>query len=68
MKKNVLDSANQPVSVIILAGGFGTRMKSKTPKVMHKICGKEMLFCIIDEVAKLSDDIHIVLYNEADLI
>ena len=72
MKKNVLDSAlnlaNPPVSAIILAGGFGTRMKSKIPKVMHKICGKEMLFCIIDEVAKLSDDIHIVLYNEADLI
>ncbi len=57
-----------PVSAIILAGGFGTRMKSKTPKVMHKICGKEMLFCIIDEVAQISDDIHIVLYNEADLI
>ena len=68
MKKNVFDSANPPISAIILAGGFGTRMKSKIPKVMHKICGKEMLFCIIDEVAKLSDDIHIVLYNEADLI
>ena len=68
MKKNVLDSADSPISAIILAGGFGTRMKSKIPKVIHKICGKEMLFCIIDEVAKLSDDIHIVLYNEADLI
>ncbi|RDU61722.1 bifunctional UDP-N-acetylglucosamine diphosphorylase/glucosamine-1-phosphate N-acetyltransferase GlmU [Helicobacter sp. MIT 14-3879] len=55
-------------SVIILAGGFGTRMKSSTPKVMHKICGKEMLFCIIDEVQNISDDIHIVLFNEADLI
>lgn len=67
--KNSLDSApTTPISIIILAGGFGTRMKSKTPKVMHKICGKEMLFCIIDEVAQMSDDIHIVLYNEAAAI
>lgn len=57
-----------PVSIIILSAGFGTRMKSKIPKVLHKICGKEMLFCIIDEVCKLSDDLHIVLYNEANLI
>lgn len=55
-------------SVIILSAGFGTRMKSSIPKVLHKICGKEMLFCIIDEVSKISDDIHIVLYNQADLI
>lgn len=55
-------------SIIILAGGFGTRMKSKIPKVLHKICGKEMLFCIIDEVSKISDDIHIILFNEASLI
>lgn len=66
MSKKLGESA--PVSAIILSGGFGTRMKSKTPKVMHKICGKEMLFCIIDEVAKISDDIHIVLYNEAQMI
>lgn len=56
------------VSIIILSAGFGTRMKSKIPKVLHKICGKEMLFCIIDEVCKLSDDLHIILYNEAILI
>lgn len=56
------------VSIIILSAGFGTRMKSKIPKVLHKICGKEMLFCIIDEARKLSDDLHIILYNEAGLI
>lgn len=61
-------SGDKGVSIIILAGGFGTRMKSKTPKVMHKICGREMLFCILDEVLKISNDIHIVLFNQAESI
>lgn len=52
-------------SVIILAAGYGTRMQSNTPKVLHKICGKEMLFCVIDEVLLISDDIHIVLFNQS---
>lgn len=55
-------------SVIILAAGFGTRMKSYTPKVLHKICGKEMLSCVIDEVLLVSDDIHIVLFNQSENI
>ena len=33
---------------IILAAGEGKRMKSKTPKVMHKVCGKEMINHVID--------------------
>lgn len=55
-------------SIIILAAGMGTRMKSSIPKVLHKLCGKEMLFCVIDEVSLISDDIHIVLYNKSDSI
>ncbi len=30
-------------SVIVLAAGSGTRMKSKTAKALHTLCGKEML-------------------------
>ena len=56
------------VSVIILAAGQGTRMRSTTPKVLHKISGKEMLFYVIREAKKLSDDIHIVLYHQAKLV
>lgn len=28
---------------VILAAGMGTRMKSETPKVLHKICGKSLI-------------------------
>ncbi len=33
---------------VILAAGAGTRMKSKTPKVVHKVCGKPMVEHVID--------------------
>ncbi|OLS03017.1 bifunctional UDP-N-acetylglucosamine diphosphorylase/glucosamine-1-phosphate N-acetyltransferase GlmU [Tissierella creatinophila] len=33
---------------IILAAGEGTRMKSKMPKVLHKVCGKPILEYVID--------------------
>ncbi|XOB61991.1 bifunctional UDP-N-acetylglucosamine diphosphorylase/glucosamine-1-phosphate N-acetyltransferase GlmU [Campylobacterota bacterium DY0563] len=52
-------------SIIILAAGAGTRMKSTTPKVLHKISGKPMLYFSIKESLKLSDDITVVLYHQA---
>lgn len=36
------------LKTIILAAGQGTRMKSKTPKVIHKVCGLEMVNHVID--------------------
>ncbi|MCI0501108.1 MAG: NTP transferase domain-containing protein, partial [Epsilonproteobacteria bacterium] len=56
------------LSIIILAAGQGTRMKSTTPKVLHKISGYEMLYYSILEAKKLSDDITVVLYHQADLV
>ena len=56
------------LSIIILAAGKGTRMKSSLPKVLHKISGKEMLYYSIEEAKKLSDDIHVVLYHQSSLV
>jgi bifunctional UDP-N-acetylglucosamine pyrophosphorylase/glucosamine-1-phosphate N-acetyltransferase len=56
------------LSVVILAAGQGTRMKSDTPKVLHEISGKPMLFHAIDAANKVSDDITIVLYHQAERI
>ena len=56
------------LSIIILAAGKGTRMKSSLPKVLHKISGKEMLYYSIKEAQKLSDDVHVILFHQAQLV
>ena len=53
--------AKNPLSIVILAAGKGTRMKSKIPKVLHKLCGKEMLYYSIKEALKISDDVSVIL-------
>ncbi|GGO66427.1 bifunctional UDP-N-acetylglucosamine diphosphorylase/glucosamine-1-phosphate N-acetyltransferase GlmU [Bowmanella pacifica] len=48
-------------SVVILAAGKGTRMKSSLPKVLHPIAGKPMVQHIIDTVNGLgAQNIHLV--------
>jgi len=48
-------------SVVILAAGKGTRMKSSLPKVLHPIGGKPMVQHIVDTVKKLgATNIHVV--------
>jgi len=55
----------QQLSVIILAAGKGTRMKSDLPKVMHKVAGREMLNMVIDEAKQLNpQNITIVVSEE----
>jgi len=56
------------ISVVILAAGQGTRMRSSTPKVLHKISGKAMLFHAIDAAQSISDDITVILYHQASNI
>jgi len=61
-------SNSNSISVVILAAGQGTRMKSSTPKVLHKISGKSMLFHAIDAAQEVSNDITVVLYHQAERI
>ena len=56
------------ISVAIMAAGLGTRMKSSLPKVLHEISGFEMLYHIIKEAQTISDDIHVILYHQADVV
>lgn len=56
------------ISIVILAAGKGSRMKSSLPKVLHTISGKSMLFHAIDAGQKISDDITVVLYHQASRV
>ncbi len=56
------------ISVVILAAGFGTRMKSSLPKVLQKISGLPMLYYSIKEAKKLSNDVKVVLFHKAELV
>ena len=48
-------------SVVVLAAGKGTRMKSSLPKVLHPVGGKPMVQHIVDTVNKLgATNIHVV--------
>ena len=55
-------------STIILAAGVGSRMKSNKPKVLHSICGKSMIARITEAALRVSDDVHIVLYHQKEVI
>jgi bifunctional UDP-N-acetylglucosamine pyrophosphorylase / glucosamine-1-phosphate N-acetyltransferase len=41
------------LSIVILAAGQGTRMRSKLPKVMHPLAGKPLLGWVVDTAAQL---------------
>ncbi len=56
------------ISIVIMAAGFGTRMKSNIPKVLHKISGYEILYHIINESKKVTDDITVILHHQSNLV
>ncbi len=47
-------TASEPVDVLIMAAGKGTRMRSKLPKVLHRVAGRALLQHVLDTVAALS--------------
>ena len=54
-------------SVVVLAAGKGTRMKSSLPKVLHKVAGVPMVQRIINTVKSLgADNIHLVYGHGGD--
>ena len=52
------------LQVIILAAGKGTRMKSKSAKVLHTLCNKPMIEYIIEEALKLTKNVHVILNHQ----
>jgi bifunctional UDP-N-acetylglucosamine pyrophosphorylase/glucosamine-1-phosphate N-acetyltransferase len=58
-------SATDPAAVIILAAGEGTRMKTRTPKVLHRVCGATMLGHVLATARELSPARLIVVTGHA---
>ena len=50
-----------PATAIILAAGFGTRMKSALPKAMHPIAGRPMLRHLLASCEAVFDRIVVVV-------
>jgi bifunctional UDP-N-acetylglucosamine pyrophosphorylase/glucosamine-1-phosphate N-acetyltransferase len=44
----------RPLSVVVLAAGEGTRMRSARPKPLHRLCGRPMVLHVLDALAQLS--------------
>ena len=51
---------------IILAAGKGTRMKSETPKVLHKIMDKTLLGYVLDNVKNIVDESFVIVGHHAE--
>ncbi|MFD0685161.1 bifunctional UDP-N-acetylglucosamine diphosphorylase/glucosamine-1-phosphate N-acetyltransferase GlmU [Actinomadura fibrosa] len=48
--------ASRPAAVIVLAAGEGTRMKSRTSKVLHELCGRSMLGHVLAAARELEPE------------
>ncbi|NPV79426.1 MAG: bifunctional UDP-N-acetylglucosamine diphosphorylase/glucosamine-1-phosphate N-acetyltransferase GlmU [Firmicutes bacterium] len=54
---------------ILLAAGLGKRMKSALPKVLHKVCGKPILYHVVDSLLGAgADSIVIVVGHQGEMV
>ncbi len=44
-----------PTATVVLAAGYGTRMRSKLPKVLHRLAGRPMVAWAVDTARAVSD-------------
>ena len=51
---------------VVLAAGLGTRMKSRLPKVLHRVCGKEMVRYPVELLRRLGADRTVVVVSPAN--
>jgi bifunctional UDP-N-acetylglucosamine pyrophosphorylase / glucosamine-1-phosphate N-acetyltransferase len=61
---------NSPVTIVILAAGLGTRMRSKQAKVLHQAGGKPLVGHVIDTALQLTpaERIFVVVGHQAEQV
>ena len=52
------------IDIVIMAAGKGTRMKSRLPKVLHKLAGRALLTHVLDTAATLNADVLVPVTTE----
>jgi len=61
------DPSARPATVVVLAAGQGTRMRSSRPKVLHELCGRPMLHWVLDQALALDPErVLVVVGHGAD--
>src|ERR1700749_3454724 len=58
-------SETSPAAVVVLAAGEGTRMKSRTPKVLHTLSGRSLLGHAIAAASDLAPERLVVVVGHA---
>lgn len=49
------------LTAVVLAAGQGTRMKSKLPKILHKVAGRTMIGCVLDVLEEIGSENNVVV-------
>src|SRR5579863_3440693 len=59
-----------PVTVVILAAGLGTRMKSRRAKVLHEVGGRTLIEHTVDTALSLAspERVFVVVGHQADQV
>ncbi len=55
-KTGIIEAMDSQVSVVVLAGGKGTRMNSELPKVLHVLGGQPMIFRTLAKLKMLNPE------------
>ena len=55
----------RPAAVVVLAAGEGTRMRSRTPKVLHRLAGRTMLGHVVTAARALAPEHLLVVVGHA---
>lgn len=60
---------DQRIAVVVLAAGQGTRMKSSTPKVLHRLAGLPLIAHVLRTASSLEPEhVAVVVRHERDLV
>jgi len=62
----MMDSVVQHLTTVILAAGEGKRMRSRTPKMLHRMCGRPLIAYPLRLARTLSDRVVMVVGPGAD--